>query len=289
MEWIVDLLARALVYASPILVAALGELMLERTGLVNLGVEGMMALGAAVGAIIGAYYQSPLATLLGGGFAGVALASLYAVLVVKAGADQIVVGLGLVFLGLGLAELVGSYIDAPSPPLGILWYKFDTFQAIAIVLALLAWYILYKTWIGYELRSIGENPEAARALGARIEMYRYFTALIAGLLAGMAGAYLVTGMYYGKWFSGITRGLGWIAIGMVILGYWNPLGLLVSTYIVGLLFVIEPLLAAQGLPLVIANSLPYIAVIVLLALIALIARRKGIKPPTTIWLDIATT
>ena len=274
-----------LVYSSPLLLAGLGELLVERTGLVNLGVEGIVALGAAVAALVGVATGKWAYSYLAAGLAGMMLILVYYLLVVVLEAEQIVVGLAVFFAGLGLAELIGSQTSGlpatPAPRLGGL---LDPISPASLLLATATWPLLYHTWRGYALRSVGESPQTAKALGVDTKRIRLYALLAEGFLAGLAGAHILLGVYYARWYSGITTGWGWLALGVVVLGYWHPLGVLVASLFTGLLFaVLQPLLAAQGIPSAVAASFPYLAVLVALVVLSALARRIGITPPATVW------
>jgi simple sugar transport system permease protein len=283
--WLLEASIRAFQHAVPLGLASLGETLVERSGLVNLGVEGMMAIGAAVAALVALETGSPWAGLAAGALAGLALSALYYALVVRMGADQIVVGLATVFLGIGLAEVVGAYIYGPAPPLPTV-HGLSLVDPLYPLTALVLYVLVFRTWLGYSIRSVGEDPEAARALGVRVELVRAATVALGGLLAGLAGAYMVLTLRQGKWFSGVTMGWGWIAIGTVILGYWHPILVALASYLVGALFVIEPILVDYGVPVALAHATPYAAVVVTLAIVAQAARRRGIRPPTQVWLEV---
>ncbi len=284
MQIVADMGLRAFSYATPLALAALGEMFVERTGLVNLGVEGMIALAASVSVLAGGATGNPWLGLLAGILAATVLALLFRALTII-GADQIVVGLTIVFLGVGLSDIVGSYITGPSPTIpshaGI-----TAIDALYPVAAVLAYTYLYHSWGGYALRSIGEEPQAAQALGVRVEAYRLVAVALGGILAGVAGGYIALTIREGKWFSGATTGWGWLALGVVILGYWHPVLIALTSYLVALLFVIEPLLAVYGVPTAISSTIPYLAVVASLAIVSALARRRGIKPPTQVWIEM---
>ena len=281
---VAPLLLAALANATPLLLAALGETLVERTGRVNLGVEGMMAVGAAAAVLAGVYTGSPWAALLVGALAGAALSLVYVASVVLLGADQIVVGLILVFAGLGLADLLGlATHGAPSPPLPRLLGPVDAVQILALALALAAYYLLYRTWLGVELRAIGESEKAAAERGLRVARLRASAVLAGGLLAGLAGAYMALALHYGRWYTGLTAGWGWIAVGLVILGYWHPLGVALASILTGALFAARPLLPGLGVPAEISDAVPYLAVLAALATAAKLAPRLGVTPPASLW------
>jgi ABC-type uncharacterized transport system permease subunit len=279
-----SLVLNSLNEATPLMLAALGEMLVERSGKVNLGVEGMMAIGAAAGALAGVKWSSLLLSFIIGGIAGALLSIVYLIFVIILNADQIVTGLILVFMGIGLSELIGIRTGgAPGTPLLTTIGPFDPIELIAIFFGILMWVILYKTWFGVELRAIGEDEVFARERGLRVDLIRSITIVAGGFLAGIAGTYLSDSFHYGRWYSGITEGMGWIAIGDVILGYWHPIGVLLSSYFTGFLFAIKPLLPTIGIPSELADAAPYLAVLTALIIVTFVYKRLGITPPASVW------
>ncbi|NPA04982.1 MAG: ABC transporter permease [Crenarchaeota archaeon] len=271
--------------ATPLLLAALGEMIVERSGRVNLGVEGMMAVGAAAAAYAGVYTGSLAASLAFGALAACLLALVYVVAVVILGLDQIVVGLILVFMGKGLADIIGSWAGGapgtpltPIPGLGI-----DLVETASLALPPILWLILYHSWLGVELRAVGEDEEEAAARGINVRLVRGLAVLVGAALAGIGGAYVADAFHYGRWFSGVTEGLGWIAIADVILGYWHPLGVLAACYLTGLLFAVKPLLPVLGVPAELVDAAPYLAVLAAQVVATVICRRLGLTPPASVW------
>ncbi|MCX8196121.1 MAG: hypothetical protein N3F67_03480 [Acidilobaceae archaeon] len=275
----VEVALSALVGAAPIMLAAYGELLLERSGRVNLGVDGMMALGASV-AVAAASIGSPLLGLLAGAFAGLLAALFYALPVVYLRADQIVAGLSLAFLAWGLADLTASLTVPLSPAIIVGSALHDVLLLLTLLLPLVLWAFLRFTWLGVELRAVGHDEAAARERGARVEALRMGAALFGGLMAGLAGAYMSLVLYNGKYFAGITSGWGWLAVGSVILGYWHPLGVAAASYSVGLVLSLRPYLEAFGLGPLSATA-PYLVVIAALALSAVLSARLRLRPPIT--------
>ncbi len=278
-------LSALIVYAAPLILAGIGELLVERTGLVNLGVEGMVALGAAVAVLAGIATGDWVAAYIAAGLATMALSIAYYFFTVVIGAEQIVVGLALFFAGLGAAELIGSHTGgAPASPAPRLALGLDPVAVASLLLPFATWLVLYRTWAGYALRSVGESAETARALGVRVEKMRLYALLAQGFLSGVAGAQIVLSVFYARWYSGVTTGWGWLALGGVVLGYWHPLGVLAASLFTGFLFAVaQPLLAASGAPAALAAAAPYLAVLVALAVASLLARRLGVSPPASVW------
>ncbi|MEM4428790.1 MAG: ABC transporter permease [Acidilobaceae archaeon] len=273
-----SLLLRVLSNAIPIMLSAYGELLVERSGRVNLGVDGIMALGASISVLVSAITGNTMLGLLSGLATGLAASILYIIPVIVFRVDQVATGLLLVFLAWGLADLIASigYRVSPSIPIGSLQY--NILALITVIIPLILWLLMYKTWIGVEIRAIGYNEILARERGLRVDTIRAIMLLIGGALAGLSGSYMALTLYNGKYFTGITGGWGWLAIGSVILGYWHPVGVAVAAYSIGLILTLRPYLEAMGLgPLSI--STPYIMVILSLIIAAYISRSPRFKPP----------
>lgn len=278
---VVDYMSIAFITSIPIILAALGEVLVERSGRVNLGVEGMMAFSASISVAVSTLTGSPLIGLIAGGLAGVILSTVYTLTVIGLKLDQIVVGLIISLAGLGLADLISStgYRVGYNIPHGSTLH--NTLIVITIVLPPILWLILYRTPQGVELRAVGYDEHVARERGLRVDLIRAVTVTIGGLTAGIAGAYMALVLYNGRYFSGITGGWGWLAIGSVILGYWHPIGVAVAAYTIGVLLTTKPLLTSElGLPPTLVTITPYIAVIIALTLVTIISRRKpSLIPP----------
>lgn len=279
MAEIAAILAGAISTSITLQIAALGEMLLERTGRVNLGLEGMIALSASVAVLAGSKLGSPMLGLLFAVIAGAAFSLAFTFLVEILKADQIVVGLSLVFAGIGAADIVGKAAGGlPSPPI----IDNRPFLAASILLALSLWVILDRSWLGIEIKSIGDDERKAVERGLNVRRIRALASLFCGTMAGVAGAFIVLSIFIGRWFSGVTSGWGWLSIGVVILGYWNPIGILVSSYLIGILFYLRPILPALGLPAQMADMMPYLAIIALLA-VSSKGFGKRVRPPASIW------
>ncbi|MEB3860807.1 MAG: hypothetical protein GSR84_01130 [Desulfurococcales archaeon] len=271
----------ALANTVPLALAGLGEALLERSGRVNLGVEGLMAVGAAVGVLAGIHLGNPYPALVIGGLAAALLSLLYVIPVIVLGADQIVAGLALFFAGTALADLAGAATGgAPAPPLvGSPW---DPVAASTLALVVASTLLLYRSWLGVEIRAVGESMEHAQARGLRVAQIQGGLAIAAAFLAGVAGAYMALALHNGRWYSGITAGWGWIALGLVILGYWSPPGVLLASLLAGALLSSRTLLAAHGVNEAIADMAPYLAVLASLLVMSLVAGRRA-RPPSMVW------
>jgi simple sugar transport system permease protein len=234
------ILAAGVATGTVLLFAAVGEIYAERAGVINLGVEGMMLMGAVVGYAIAVGTGNPWLGLVLGMLAGGALSLLHAVVTISFQAEQVVSGLALTFLGTGLARVVGEELSKagaialiPSvtipvlsaiPVLGPIFFtKQSILVYVGFVLVPVAWWWIHRTRPGLHLRAVGENPTAADTLGVNVYRLRYAYVFVGGLFAGLAGATITLAIQPG-WFSDLTTGgRGWIAIAIVIFARWNPL------------------------------------------------------------------
>jgi simple sugar transport system permease protein len=278
MEEIWNAMNRALSFGTPLLLASLGAIINERAGVVNLGVEGMMAVGALAafavaygsGAGDGNLYLAVVAAAL----AGTLLSLLHALASIALRANQFVSGLALTMIGLGVAGLLGKRFEgfplfnqAPEGP----------FTLGAVLLALILAFVLAYTRLGLVLRSVGENPAAADALGIDVLRVRYLAVAFGGAMAGLAGAFLSLA-YRPSWTDGMTVGLGWIAVALVIFVGWSPLRAIGGAVFFGLLYYLQfRLQGHSAIPTEFFAAMPYLLVIVVLALAGL-RRVQGAAP-----------
>lgn len=270
-----EILLRTVFFGTPLLLAGLGALLGERAGAVNLGVEGMMAL-AALAAFALAQALGPGAGLLMGVAVGAGLGLLLGFWTVTLGANPFVAGLALAALGQGAAGLLGRRYEGvplahPLPEGGL--------ALLALVLALLVHLFLTRTRTGLHLRSAGENPKALDLFGGNVAQVRYLALGLGGGLIGLAGAYLSLA-YRPAWTDGMTAGLGWMAIALVILAGWRPGGVVLGAYLFGLLFFLQFRLQGQlPLPSQALAALPYLLVILVLALAGRARAPKALGQP----------
>jgi simple sugar transport system permease protein len=278
--------------ATPLLVAALGELVVERAGVLNLGVEGMMVMGAACGFAGAVTFDSTFAGIVCGMLAGMALSLLFAFAVLGLAVNQVAAGLALTILGLGLSGLIGQpfvgarretvmQLDLPGltdvPVVGPLLFGQDAFVYASLVLTISVALFLGRSRLGLSLRAIGENHASAHALGLPVMKTRLLAILFGGAMAGLAGVYLSL-VYTRFWSPGMTSGRGWIAVALVVFAGWRPGILLLGAYLFGAATVLQ--LHAQaagfGVPSQALAALPYLATI--LALVLLSLGRRGASP-----------
>ncbi|MBI1203874.1 MAG: ABC transporter permease [Rhodopseudomonas sp.] len=275
--------------STPLLLAAAGELVVERSGVLNLGVEGMMIMGAACG-FAGCWLTG--STFLGalcGIAAGAALSLVFAMLTLGLAVNQVAAGLALTILGTGLSGLIGAgfvgqrivpapHLDIPFittlPVVGKLFFGQDGFVYFSILLVIAIWWFLYRTRAGLILRATGDNHTSAHALGYPVLKIRLLAVLFGGGCAGLAGAYLPLA-YTPFFIPGMTAGRGWIALALVVFSSWRPGRLVGGAYLFGAVTILQ--LHAQalglGIPSQLMTSLPYLATVVVLVLIS---RSRGI-------------
>jgi ABC-type uncharacterized transport system permease subunit len=292
------LVAATLRFATPLAFAAIGGIFNERSGVVNIGLEGMMLAGAFFGIYAAAESGSWLVGLLGAMIAGGSLGLIHAIFTITFRADQIVIGFAINFLALGLTGYLfrsiygpqGTPSDIPRIPALDLpgWFKDIPFVGpvfgslsimtwLMLVLAVLAWFVIFKTPIGLRLRSVGEHPRAADTVGISVFKIRYGAVILSGILASLGGAYLSFG-FGGSFNENMTGGRGFIALAAVILGKWNPLGALAACLLFGFGFALSiPLQREADISANLVSTLPY--VLTLIALVGVIGRSR---PPAAV-------
>ncbi|AGL01535.1 ABC transporter permease [Desulfoscipio gibsoniae] len=247
-EIFIAILATAITAGTPILYAALGEVLAERSGILNLGVEGMMLVGAVSGFICALKTANPWYGLMMAMLAGGLLALVHAFLTVTLRANQVVSGLALTMFGTGLSGYLGqSYVGVPLPVpfktvpipvlsdipvIGPVFFNHDPVIYLSYLLVPALWFCIFRTRAGLHLRAVGENPAAADSMGINVFQTRYLYVIIGGMLAGIGGAYLSL-HYVPSWMENMTAGRGWIAVALVIFATWNPVNALWGSYLFG--------------------------------------------------------
>lgn len=294
LELLTTTLARALAFGTPLLLAALGEIVAERAGVVNLGVEGAMMLGAVAGFVVAAVTGSALLGLAAAALAGALTAGLHALLSVVVLANQHVSGLAIAIGGVGLANLLGRdwvgrplpaampFVSVPLlqdiPVLGPALFRDQyVLSYVALAVAVGLWWVLYRTRLGLTLRTVGESPAAADTAGVAVRRVRFLAVTFGGLLAGVAGAYLSLA-YRPSWGENITNGMGWIALGLTIFALWHPLRAIGAAVLFGAFFTLSFRLQSV-LPPELLTLLPYLVTIAALTLIALRGGRGAVGAP----------
>lgn len=279
------LLASLMVAATPILLAAIGEAVVEKSGVLNLGVEGMMITGAVVGFAIGVNTGAPALGFVAAALAGAVLSLLFGFLVLYLKSNQVATGLGLTLFGLGLSALIGKPyegIKAPTMPkyeipllsdlpvLGPVLFRHDPMVYISLFIVAATWFVLARTRAGLILRGVGENHDAAHALGYKVIRVRLMAIAFGGACAGLGGAY-VSLVRVPQWVEGMTAGAGWIALAIVVFASWRPWRVLLGAYLFGGISVLQLNLQAAGaaIPVEILAMSPYVVTILVLVVISL--------------------
>ncbi len=279
--------------ATPILLLALGEMIAERSGVLNLGLEGMMIIGAFSGFFFGFMSGSIITGLLMAMIITGIFSLLFAFLVLTLKANQIVSGLALTFLGLGLASFLGrEYInkaaltirDFPLPLLskipfiGEAFFNQNFLVYFSFVLVPLLWFFLFRTKHGLNIQFCGESPITADTAGINVLFIRYISVFFGGIMAGLGGAFLTLADAT-SWIDGMTGGRGWIAIAIVIFGNWNPYRIMIASYLFGSLTALQFRLQAYGItiPSTILEMIPYLFTIIALVVTSIhgLAQKTG--------------
>ena len=278
------LLASLLVAATPILLAAIGELVVERSGVLNLGVEGMMITGAICGFAVAVETGSPLLGFVLAAFGGAVLALLFALLTQFALANQVASGLALTLFGLGLSSLMGQgYVGIKPPPtpkldipvlselpfIGRVVFSHDLMVYFGLALVAGVWATLKYTRAGLVLRAVGENHDAAHALGYKVVRVRLMAILFGGACAGLGGAYISL-VRVPQWTEGMTAGAGWIALALVVFASWKAGRVLLGAWLFGGVTVLQLNLQAAGvaIPVEYLSMSPYLITIVVLVIMS---------------------
>lgn len=284
MEWIVPILLTVITASTPLLFAGLGELVTEKSGVLNLGVEGMMLVGAVVAFAAATSTGSSVVGILAGAAGGAVLALIFAVLTLSLLANQVATGLALTIFGIGFSALVGAdfvgfpvdplaKLDIPGlsavPVIGPVLFGQDALVYLSFVALFGVSWFLYRTRGGLILRAVGDSHDSAHAIGYSVIGVRYLATVFGGAMSGLAGAYLSLA-YTPMWAENMTAGRGWVALALVVFATWRPGRLLIGAYMFGAITILQ--LHAQGaeigLPSQFMSMLPYLATIVVLVLIS---------------------
>ncbi|PHR25972.1 MAG: ABC transporter permease [Desulfotalea sp.] len=281
-ELLIPLLAAAVQSGTPILYATLGEIFTEKSGVLNLGVEGAMIVGALAGFLVSKFTGSPVLGLLAAGLAGSLATSIHGVVCLWFQGNQVVSGLALTILGAGLANYLGTpYVglSAPGfsplalpllseiPVLGQIFFNHDPLVYLSYCIPPVMWLFFAKTRFGLNLRAVGEHPAAATAAGINVVSYRWLGILGGGFFMGLGGAYLSLA-YTHLWTTNLTGGRGWIAVALVIFAFWRPIRAVYGAYLFGGVMALQLRLQASGtqLPSSLLLMLPYILTVFVLVL-----------------------
>ena len=274
----------------PLIFAAIGELLVERSGVLNLGVEGMMIVGALLGFVVMSHTQNPFLAVFAAMLGGMAIASIFAFLTQFLLTNQVATGLALTLFGLGFAAFAGrGYTEetiqlitavpipylSDIPYLGPLLFSFNPLVYLSFFMVYLVWWFLFKTKQGLILRAIGDNHDAAHAIGHNVVRYRVMAILFGGAMAGIGGSFLSL-VQVPIWGEGMTAGRGWIALGLVVFASWQPFRIIFGAILFGGITILQ--IHAQGLNINVSaqylSMLPYLATIVILVSLRIRLKNK---------------
>ena len=293
MEFFIQILIAAVVMGTPLLFATLGGVISERAGVINLGMEGLMLVGALVAFVVmlntGSYFYAVAAAAMASGI----VSMIHGVVCLMLRASQIASGLALTFFGAGLSGLFGdklmgetveplSRIPIPGlhaiPVLGPVLFNQDALVYFSYLCVVLSWWMLFKTRLGLNIRSMGEAPEVCDSLGLSVLGYRFFAVIVGGMLIGIGGAYFPLALTP-FWVDGITAGRGWIAVALVIFAFWDPVKALGGAYLFGLALALELRLQILGIDIspYFLKMLPFVLTILVLTLVTIRNNRRGIQ------------
>jgi ABC-type uncharacterized transport system permease subunit len=298
MEHVATLVALTLAAGTPLVLAGAGELVTERSGVLNLGVEGMMLVGAVVAFMVAATTKAPWLGIGAGMLAGAALSLVFGVLTLSLMANQVAAGLALSLFGVGLSAFVGlGYVSvviegvqplaisglSDLPFLGKLLFAHSPLVYVSLALVAAVQWFLFRTRAGLIVRAVGESPEAAHAIGYPVIAIRYAAVAFGGACAGLAGAYLAVA-YTPLWTEGMTAGRGWIALALVVFATWKPWRVLAGAYLFGAVTLAQFQAQALGVavPSQLLSMLPYLATILVLTLISRDAATIRLNAPAAL-------
>ncbi len=284
--------------STPLLLASSGELVTERSGVLNLGVEGMMVMGAVIAFAVAQMTGSPFLGALAGIVAGALFSLLFGFLTLTLVTNQVATGLALTILGLGLSGMIGEPFVGMSgiklqpltipllssiPFIGAVLFNQDVIFYASIVIVFATHWFLFRTRPGLTVRSVGDNHASAHALGINVVLIRYLAVMYGGACAGLAGAYLSL-VYTPQWIENMTAGRGWIALALVVFASWRPMRLLAGGYLFGAVSIGQLHAQAYGIsiPAQFLTALPYIATVVVLIIISRNRRLTLINTPASL-------
>ena len=294
MEFIIYWLSATPSYAAPLLLAALGLIINERAGVLNLGAEGMMACGALAGALVSLAFSSPLLGIAAAVIAGATMAAIFGGLTVVLRCDQVVSGLILVALGAGVTGLLGREIVGQTlpgfrevdlwllsdlPVVGPVIFRQNTLTYLSFLFAVLVWWWMYRSVSGLRLRAVGESPSTADANGINVIAARFLAVVVGGAFCGLAGGYLALASSF-IWVEGMIAGRGWIAIGLVIFARWNPRQAILGALLFGAVEALIPRVQATGMdvPIYLMMMLPYLTTLGVLVVASKFDEKRSQEP-----------
>ncbi|MHA1859824.1 MAG: ABC transporter permease [Candidatus Asgardarchaeia archaeon] len=298
-KFITDTLQAAIKAGTPLLLATLGEIYAERSGVLNLGVEGMMLMGAVSGFLVTYTTGNPWLGIVVAMLMGMLFSLIHAFMTITLKANQVVSGIALTMLGIGLSSMTGkNYIGkvlsnplrstpipflSDLPVLGESLFSQDPLVYLSIMITILLWVILYRTKFGLMIRAVGENPAVADSAGVNVYRVRYLCVALGGALAGLAGAHLSLAYTY-AWIENMTAGKGWIAIGLTIFSAWDPLRALFGAYLFGGIDILKFRVQQYGMNPHLLGTLPYLSTILIVILGTSERLRKRLGAPASLGL-----
>jgi len=313
----VDFFFMAVIAATPLLFGTLGEILTQKSGSLNLGVEGMMFMGAAGGVAASFFYESAAGdatvgfvsaflAVLAGFLAGALGGLIYSVLTVTFRANQNVTGLALTIFGIGVGNLLGELLGIRAggfttvsdstklmfsglsipvlsdiPVIGRMFFSYNFLVYLAILTAVILMFIFNKTRVGLNLRGVGENPATADAVGINVTKYKYIAAGVGGGICGLGGVFIsmsTVGGNAGTWIFNCIAGRGWIAVALVIFAAWRPSMAIIGALLFGGLSVLRLYLPVEGIPSQVYNILPFVATILVLVFTSIRQSKEHSQP-----------
>lgn len=304
MDFLIKFISAAIISGTPLLFGTIGEILNEKVGHLNLGVEGMMAIGACSGFMAGYFTDSFVIALIAAFLGGAFGALIYAILTITFMANQNVTGLTLTIFGVGLSNFLGLYYLSMSekgtlklpanitahmrsinieglsdlPIVGKLLFSYNPFVYIGIVLALVLWFYLQRTKLGLNVRSIGENPASADAAGIRVTKLKYVNIILGGGICGIGGVYCAMIINNGVWISDSVGGLGWISVALVIFATWSPAKAIFGSFVFGAFRVLRFYVPNIGIPEAFYDMLPFIITAIVLIVTSIRQSKENSQP-----------
>lgn len=284
MDVLIFIVSGTMAAATALIFAAMGELVAEKSGVLNLGIEGMMATGAAMAFVVLSLSGSYTLGFVAGAGLGLVLSLVHAALTIVFRANQVASGLAIGILGLGLSSAIGKRYEGKTvtglpengipilsdiPVIGPMFFQQDIMVYLSILLIPATWYVINHTKLGLTIRAIGESPEAAHALGLKVRLIRTACVGFGGAMAGLGGAYMSTA-YTPLWAEGMIAGRGWIVVALTVFGTWMVGRVAFGAYLFGSISLLELSIQAFGLniPSQLMSAMPYIVTIIMLAIIS---------------------
>ncbi len=298
LDLLVFVLAGTLAAATPLIFAAMGELVVEKSGVLNLSIEGMMATGAATGFVMAKVSGSAIVGFASAALASALLSLVFALLTVGFLANQVAAGLAVGILGLGVSVLIGKNYEGTTispiekidlgalselPLLGKVIFAQDPMVYVSIASVIAITYLLKRTKLGLIIRAVGESPDAANSIGYPVVLVRTCAIMFGGAMAGIGGAHL-TLSYTPLWAEGLVAGRGWIVVALVVFGTWQAPRIAIGAYLFGAVSLIELFVQGQGfaIPSQLMSAMPYIITIVVLAIISRNPRVVRLNHPASL-------